>query len=147
MLKLQTDLEGKTARFGDIRDQMNELGYDLGGNWGYDAGSFDSTLWCDKNEKVYLRLPFTVLDGMLDEYDAFISFQTPFVIKHVVNIGLEKDKHSLLTASGFNQFQDPVDPDAQIQEKNKWETAGEKAVSRLIQYLGNGTNASGQTNP
>lgn len=142
MLKLQTELEGKTARFGDIRDKMNELGYNLGGNWEYDAGSFDHTLWNSKSETIYIRLPFTVLDGMLDEYDAFISFQSPFIIKHVINIGLEKDEHSLLTASGWNQFQDPVSSDAPINQKNKWEEAGEQAVSRLIQHLEKGLSAS-----
>ena len=142
MLKLQTELEGKTARFGDIQDRMNHLGYDLGGNWDYHSGSFDSILWCGENEKIYIRLPFTVFDGMLDEYDAHISFQTPFVIKHVVNFGLEKDGHSLLSASGFNQFQDPVDPDGQIHNKNQWEEAGEQAVNQVIAFLNEGMDAS-----
>ncbi|OES43901.1 YugN family protein [Domibacillus iocasae] len=142
MLKLHTELEGKKAYFGDVRDMFKDLGYDLGGNWEYDQGSFDGILWRESGETIYIRLPFTVLKGALDEYDAWIEFHPPFVIKHVVNIGLEKDEHSLVTASGFNQFQDPVDPDGQIKNKNKWEEAGEKAVQRIISYINKGLSAS-----
>ncbi|OKL35402.1 hypothetical protein BLL40_15225 [Domibacillus mangrovi] len=134
MLKLQTDIEGKKAYFGDIQDTLKPLGYDLGGNWGYDQGSFDSILSRDGGETIYLRIPFRVLNGALDEYDASIEFQTPIVIKHVINIGLDNDQSSLLTSS-FNQFQDPLDTDGQIKNKNKWEDAGEQAVKRIIDYL------------
>ncbi|MCP3764170.1 YugN-like family protein [Domibacillus sp. A3M-37] len=142
MLKLQTDLEGKNAYFGHVRDMFKDLGYDLGGNWDYDKGSFDAILSREGGEVIYIRIPFTVLKGALDEYNAWIEFQTPFVIKHVLNIGLDKDENSLLAASGFNQFQDPVDPDGQIKNKNKWEDAGEQAVKRIISYFNDGLSAS-----
>lgn len=135
MLRLQTDLEGKKAYFGDMQDRLKNLGYCLGGNWDYDKGSFDSILWRDGGETIYLRVPFHVLDGILDECEASIEFQTPFVIKHVVNIGFDKDENSLLTATGFNQFQDPLDTDGQIKNKNKWEDAGEQAVKQILSYL------------
>jgi hypothetical protein len=135
VLKLQTDLEGKKAYFGDMQDTLKNLGYCLGGNWGYDTGSFDSILSREEGETIYIRIPFHVLDGVLDESDASIEFQTPYVIKHVVNIGLDKDENSLLTSSGFNQFQDPLDTDGQIKNKNKWEDAGEQAVKQIISYL------------
>ncbi|WP_046175319.1 YugN family protein [Domibacillus indicus] len=142
MLKLQTELEGKHAYFGHVREKFSDLGYDLGGNWEYDRGSFDAILSCNGGETIYIRVPFTVLKGALDNYDAWIKFETPFVIKHVVNIGLEKDEHSLLTASGFNQFQDPVELDGKLKQKSKWEEAGEKAVKRIIGYVNDGLSAS-----
>lgn len=135
MLKLQTELEGKTAFFGDVKNSFEHLGYNLSGNWDYDKGSFDSILKRDKGETIYLRIPFFVRNGVLDEYDAAIEFQTPYVIKHVENIGLDEDKHSLLTATGFNQFQDPVEKDGKIKNKSKWEDAGEQAVKEIINYL------------
>ncbi|OMP66163.1 YugN family protein [Domibacillus epiphyticus] len=137
MLKLQTELEGKKAYFGDMQDRFKNLGFDLGGNWDYDKGSFDSILWREGGETIYIRIPFFVLDGVLDDDDASIEFQTPYIIKHVVNIGLDDDENSLLTASGFNQFQDPVDADGQIKNKNKWEDAGEQAVKQIISFFPN----------
>ncbi|OAH55730.1 MULTISPECIES: YugN family protein [Bacillaceae] len=135
MLKLQTDLEGKKAYFGDMQDTLKNLGYDLGGHWDYEQGSFDSILWRDGGETIYLRIPFLVVDGELENCDASIEFQTPFVIKHVVNTGLDNDESSLATATGFNQFQDPLDTDGQIKNKNKWEDAGEQAVKQIVSYL------------
>lgn len=135
MLQLQTDLEGKTVYFGYLRDQIHKLGYTIGGNWDYHKGSFDNILWREGGETIYLRLPFEVLEGDLDHHEAFIRFQTPYVIKHVVNMGLDNDESSLLTTTGFNQFQNPIDKDGQIENKNRWTQAGEHAVEQVVQYI------------
>lgn len=135
MLKLQTDLEGERAVFGAIQDLLEPHGYDLGGNWDFDRGSFDTILWRQGGETIYLRIPFHVVDGELDQYDASIEFQTPYVIKHVVNIGLDKNESALLTVAGINQFQKPLDTDGQIKRKNKWEEAGKQKVEQIINYV------------
>lgn len=135
MIQLQTELDGKTANFGDLRNQIKGLGYSIGGNWDYHKGSFDNVLWREEGETIYLRLPFVVLDGDLDHHEAFIRFQTPYVIKHVVNIGLDTAGDSLLDATGFSQFQDPLDKDGQIVNKNRWAHAGEQAVEEVIRYI------------
>ncbi|TQR21414.1 YugN family protein [Psychrobacillus vulpis] len=135
MLQLQTDLEGKMAYFGDLKNRIKSLGYSIGGNWDYHKGSFDSVLWRKEGETIYLRLPFEVLEGDLDHHEAYIKFQTPYVIKHVVNVGLDKDENSLLSTSGFNQFQDPIDKDGQIVDKSRWELAGEKAVEQIVHLV------------
>lgn len=135
MLKLQTDLEGKKASFGDMQERIEELGYTLGGNWDYNRGCFDSILWREAGETIYLRVPFIVMDGELDQYAASIMFQTPYVIKHIVNIGLDKDENSLLSATGFNQFQDPIEKDGHIRNKNKWVDAGERAITQVLNCL------------
>ncbi|MEK3934863.1 YugN family protein [Sporosarcina sp. FSL W7-1349] len=134
MLKLQTSLEGKAALFGDVHDKFSKDGYRLGGNWDYDKGCFDSVLNREEGETIYLRIPFTVEEGRLDDYGATIAFQTPYLIKHVVNIGLDHDESSLLTAS-FNQFQEPVESDGHIEDKTKWVDIGEQAVEQLSNYL------------
>lgn len=135
MIKLQTGLEGKRAYFGNIQSDLEKHGYCLGGNWDYKQGFFDSILWREAGETIYLRLPFTVLEGELDNPDAYIMFQTPYVIKHVVNIGLDTDANSLASAVGLNQFQDPLDTDGQLVNKTKWEEAGEQAVSQVFNYV------------
>ncbi|HLR80964.1 MAG TPA: YugN family protein [Bacillota bacterium] len=141
MIKLHTNLDGKTAYFGPIRDSLKPHHFCLGGNWEYDKGYFDSVLWRENGETIYLRMPFHVLNGELDHYNAYIQFDTPYVIKHIVNFGLDRDENSLLSATGFNQFQKPIDRDAHIRQKNHWEEAGEQVIEKVVQLLDH-TNAS-----
>ena len=62
-------------------------------------------LWREGGESIFLRIPIYVLDGELDHSKALIEFGTPFVIKHVVNIGLDHDENSFLTPlRGWTNF-------------------------------------------
>ena len=135
MLKLQTELEGQVAYFGVVRDCIQELGYHLGGNWDYHKGCFDHILCREEGETIYVRIPFQVASGELDDYDASIKFNTPYVIKHIVHVGLDSDESSLLDATGFSQFQSPIDTDGKIKNKNRWIHAGEVAVNELVNCL------------
>ncbi len=135
ILKLQTNIEGKKACFGQMRDHLQGLGYVLGGGWDYDRGNFDSILWREGGETIYLRIPFLVYKGMLDEYNTLVEFQTPYIIKHVVNTGLDRDEGALLSATGLSQFQEPLDTDGYIRDKNKWEEIGQQAVQQVIQNI------------
>ena len=136
MLKLETNIEGKQAQFGFLQNEIKKYGFCLGGYWEYDRGFFDTILSKEDCETIYLRLPFVVTDGMLDSAKAQISFQTPYVIKHVLNCGLDFDESSLLDATGFSQFQNPIDTDGEIINKNRWVHAGEQVViSKVIPYL------------
>ena len=60
---------------------------------------------------------------------------TSYVIKHVVHVGLDRDESSLLDATGFSQFQQPIDKDGEIIDKNRWIHAGEDAVVKLLDCL------------
>lgn len=135
MLKLQTGLEGQTASFGVVSDCIRELGYHMGGNWDYDRGCFDHILCQEGGETIYIRIPFIVTEGELDHYEASIKFGTPYIIKHVVHIGLDQDGDSLLDATGFSQFQQPIDKDGKIIDKNRWIHAGEVAVKDLMDCM------------
>ncbi|MCG7343488.1 YugN-like family protein [Sporosarcina sp. ACRSL] len=135
MLKLQTELEGQIASFGLVRDCIRELGFHMGGNWDYNRGCFDHILCQEGGETIYIRLPFVVTEGELDDYEAYIKFGTPFVIKHVVHVGLDRDGDSLLDATGFSQFQQPIDKDGNIINKNRWIHAGEVAVKELLDCM------------
>ncbi|SFA83550.1 YugN-like family protein [Lentibacillus halodurans] len=136
MLKLETGLEGKKAYFGDVYNIFRFNGYTLCGNWEYDRGMFDMVLCREGGETIYIRVPFHVLEGVLDSPKAHIEFGTPFVIKHVVNTGLDWDESSLLTTTGFNQFQDPVDKDGNIIDKSRWEAAGEQEIEKVVNSMG-----------
>ena len=135
MLHLETDIEGKQTYFGMAQKELKRQGLALGGNWEYDSGFFDGILHRDKGETIYIRLPFQVIEGELDHSDAFIEFLKPFVIKHVVHVGLDKDENSLLSATGFNQFQKPLDKDGHIHDKNEWQEFGEEIVGDLLDKL------------
>ncbi|MET3574422.1 YugN family protein [Bhargavaea ullalensis] len=135
MLKLQTELEGRMASFGNASECVRGLGYHMGGSWDYDQGCFDRILYQEGGETIYLRLPFAVMDGQLDHFNAGIRFGTPYVIKHVVHVGLDRDGGSLLDATGFSQFQEPIDRDGHIENKNKWVHAGEEAIEKLMDCL------------
>ncbi|MBD7984074.1 hypothetical protein H9649_05740 [Sporosarcina sp. Sa2YVA2] len=135
MLKLQTGLEGQTASFGLVSDCIRELGYHMGGNWDYHQGCFDHILCQEGGETIYIRIPFSVTQGELDDYEAYIKFKTPYIIKHVVHVGLDNDETSLLNLGGFNQFQPPIDKDGKIEDKNRWMHAGEEAVKSLMDCM------------
>lgn len=80
-------------------------------------------------------MPFDVVRGELDRDDAYIEFKKPFIIKHVVNVGLDYDSNSLLTASGFAQFQKPKDKDGYIHDKSKWKEFGEELVGDILDHI------------
>ncbi|GGK01769.1 hypothetical protein GCM10007063_25080 [Lentibacillus kapialis] len=135
MLKLETDIEGKKAYFGDVYRIFRSNGYTLCGNWEYDRGKFDMVLCREGGETIYIRIPFSVIEGELDDAKAYLQFRTPYVIKHVVNTGLDWDENSMLSTTGFNQFQKPLDKDGNIVDKSRWEAAGEDVVQDMVHSL------------
>lgn len=135
MIRLETDIEGKQMSFGEAQSNLKQYGLSMGGNWDYDRGIFDGIMYREGGETIYIRLPFHVLKGELDRKDAWIEFQQPYVIKHVVNLGLDKDSNSLLTATGFSQFQEPLDTDGYIRDKSKWQEFGEEAIGDILNKL------------
>lgn len=135
MIHLETNIEGEQMSFGNAQRELRQYGLNMGGSWDYDRGIFDGILHREGGETIYVRLPFQVLKGELDRKDAWIEFQKPYVIKHVVHLGLEKDSNSLLTATGFNQFQKPLDTDGYIHDKSKWQEFGEEAIGDILNKL------------
>ena len=136
MIQLQSDIEGKRAYFGVVRQLFDLNGCSFCSNFDYDQGKFDSVLWRDGGETIYLRIPINVLEGALDHSNAYIEFGTPYLIKHVVNLGLDYDEHSLLTGTtGLTQFQEPLDKDGYIRDKSRWEMAGEEKITQILNSI------------
>ncbi|WP_368654057.1 YugN family protein [Ornithinibacillus sp. 4-3] len=135
MIHLDTDIEGKKMTFGEAQESLKKFGFHMGGNWDYDRGIFDGVMHRENGETFYLRMPFQVLEGMLDRRDAVIEFEKPFVIKHVVNLGLDTDENSLLTVTGLGQFQEPLDTDGLIRDKSKWQEFGEETIGDILNQL------------
>lgn len=135
ILHLETDLEGKQMEFGQARKMLKKHGFIIGGDWEYHGGLFDNAMHRENGETIYVRMPFHVVKGQLDDRNALIEFQKPFVIKHVVNVGLDKDESSLIDATGFSQFQEPLDNDGYIRDKSKWQEFGEEAIGDILNKL------------
>lgn len=137
LIYLETEIEGKRMFFGEAKQKLKEFGLFIGGNWEYDRGMFDGIMHRerDEGETIYIRLPFEVIRGELDHDNAYIEFQKPFIIKHVVHVGLDKDSNSLLTATGLAQFQKPKDKDGYIRDKSMWEEFGEELVGDILDKI------------
>lgn len=135
MLKLTTDMEGKRANFGEARRIFKDHGFMFCSNWDYHKGKFDLILHRDGGETIYIRVPFSVIKGELDHSRADIQFRQPYLIKHVVNIGLDYDENSFLSVTGLNQFQKPLDPDGHINDKSRWRQIGEHLVNDVLQSM------------
>lgn len=119
MKPIHSALENVTAEYDRVHDRLRQYQFTLGGNWEYDRGYFDRAL--DEARKVWLRLPFEVTRGRLDgeesaNRDARIRLGTPFVLKHVYNEGLDQEAAPRTFGALFDQFQEPVDQDAGVED-------------------------------
>ncbi|MGG0655884.1 YugN family protein [Rummeliibacillus pycnus] len=136
MIQFESRIEGIKTEFGYIRDIFEPFGCSFCSNFEYHEGKFDSILYRKDGETIYLRIPFKVIDGELDHYSAYIQFGRPYVIKHVVNLGLDYDENSLMTVSaGLSQFQDPLDKDGEIRDKSRWVKAGEEKIEHILKSM------------
>jgi hypothetical protein len=119
MIPLKSELVNREEAFDQVRNYLHDFDFSLGGNWEYDHGYFDRNL--DEAQKVWLRIPFEVthgvLDGDNDSTDAIIHLGTPFVLKHIYNEGLDNEAKVQVYGALFNQFQEPVDKDAPVEDK------------------------------
>ncbi|MBP1154376.1 MULTISPECIES: YugN family protein [unclassified Paenibacillus] len=119
MIPLESTLVNRKENFDQVRNYLHEHEFALGGNWDYEHGSFDRYL--DESHLVWLRIPFQVIHGVLDgdsdSTDAIVQIGTPFVLKHVYNEGLDKEAQMRVTGALIDQFQEPLDKDAQVEDK------------------------------
>jgi len=117
MISLASRLTSSVHDYIPTRDALAERGFVLGGSWDYANGSFDCAL--DDENKVWLRLPFEVVGGHLDseapKADVQIRFGSPYVLRHLYNEGLDAEAQPRTMGAMLDQFQDPVDADAEIQ--------------------------------
>jgi hypothetical protein len=119
MKPLDSELERVQESFDKVRSELSRHDFTLGGNWDYDHGYFDRNL--DEAQKVWLRIPFEVITGRIEgdteATDAVVQIGTPFVLKHRYNEGLDPEA-PVETAGGLvNQFQSPVEPDAELEDR------------------------------
>jgi hypothetical protein len=134
MIALQSAVEGKEFKLQVLEEKLKPLGYVIGGGWDYDHGYFDYKI----DEEVgytFLRLPFKPVDGELGERGVSVSLGQPFLLSHKFQKGLDDNTDPLnglipmTYNSVFNQFQEPVDKDAKVD--NKYMTVARSLVQEL----------------
>lgn len=115
MIEIPSDLEGKSFDLYKLEQKLKPIGYSIGGNWDYDKGSFDYKI---DNEDGYqfLRLPFTAIDGQLDEKGCTVELGRPFLLSHLYEDGLDDHVNSSVFSGSLNQFSEPIEKDARFPE-------------------------------
>ncbi|ANE48569.1 hypothetical protein SY83_22330 [Paenibacillus swuensis] len=121
MITLTSQLENKELAYNDANTYLSRHGFSLGGGWDYKQGVFDHAL--DEANKVWLRIPFEVTRGELDvdadASDAQVKLGTPYVLRHVYreDDNPDPDAQPKIAGALFDQFQKPLNPDANIDDK------------------------------
>lgn len=135
MIPISSSIESQEKKFTEIQELLKESQFTLGGNWDYGGGSFDRAL--DDENKVWLRIPFEVIDGNMDselsENNAQIRFGGPFVLKHLYNEGNDPEASVRVVGAMFDQFQAPVDPDADVEPR--WVERGREVMRQVEQRI------------
>lgn len=135
MIPLDSKLEASEKEFTEVKSMLEEHQFALGGDWDYDHGYFDRYL--DEGHKVWLRMPFDVINGAIDgetqDLDAKIKLGRPFVLNHVYNEGLDEEAQVNTLGGLMNQFQAPIDPDGKVDPK--WVTKAKEVLVQVEERL------------
>jgi len=133
MYPLKSKLEKEIFPLNSIEGKLKEHGFVIGPNWDFDHGSFD-LLMADDGGYQYLRLPFDVTSGSLDMNGAVVQFQTPYLLTHIYNEGIDDNvgMEGSVTAS-LNQFSEPLEEDAKVPKK--YQIKGIEILKKVEEYL------------
>ena len=132
MYEIQSKIEGKQFDLYKLEQKLKPIGYTIGGNWDYDHGAFDYKL-DDQESYQYLRVPFTAIDGELDARGCTVELGRPFLLSHQYEDGIDEHGDTGNFSASLNQFQAPVDKDADI--PSRYIDRGKRIVSDLENVL------------
>jgi hypothetical protein len=118
MIDIPSNVEGKQFDLFKLEQKLKPIGYSIGGNWDYEHGAFDYKL-NDEEGYQFLRLPFSAVDGQLDEKNCTVELGRPFLLSHLYEGGLDDHASTGVFSGSVNQFQEPIDKDASIPDKIK----------------------------
>lgn len=116
MLELPSTIEGKQFDLYKLEEKLKPIGFSIGGNWDYDHGAFDYKLNGVEGYH-FLRLPFSSIDGQLDDDNCTVRIGTPYLLAHLYQEGLDDHADSGSFSGTLNQFAEPVDKDADFPKK------------------------------
>ncbi|MDQ0216490.1 hypothetical protein J2S13_002950 [Oikeobacillus pervagus] len=116
MYEISSTIEGQHHNLYKLEQLLKPQGYSIGGNWDYDHGYFDYKI-DDELGYHFLRVPFSVVDGQLDSPGVTVRLERPFLLSHKYQQGVDDFAGTGTFSGSFNQFSEPVDPDATIPKK------------------------------
>jgi hypothetical protein len=135
MFPITSSIENQELPYNTANDYLTQYQFNLGGNWDYQEGYFDHYL--DEAHKVWLRLPFEVTRGELTgdttPAEATIRMGKPFVLKHIYNEGIDREGSPKVLMAVFDQFQTPIDKDAEIEAK--WTELAQGYLNKVEQQF------------
>ncbi|WP_163536595.1 YugN family protein [Gracilibacillus sp. YIM 98692] len=113
MHEIDSVVENKRFPFRHINALLSNQGFVLGGAWDYDHGLFDKKI--EHNDGYhFLRIPFQTIEGDIEVKDAIIQLGKPYLLTHLYQNDVEGHADSGVFQGPFNQFQSPVEKDADI---------------------------------
>ncbi|WP_244535149.1 YugN family protein [Gracilibacillus kekensis] len=113
LLELDSTVENKVFFYREVKRILEKEGYALGGAWEYDHGYFDYKLANDEGYH-FLRVPFHSLKGEIENDNAVIQMDKPYILTHRYQDDVDAYAESSVIQASFNQFQTPVEKDADI---------------------------------
>ncbi len=113
MYELNSTIENKVFSYQLVKGIVEKEGYALGGAWEYDHGYFDYKLANDDGYH-FLRVPFHSLKGEIENENAVIQMDKPYILTHRYQDDVDAYAESSVIQASFNQFQTPVEKDADI---------------------------------
>lgn len=132
MIPIPSKVESQVFSLYDLERKLKPKGYVIGGNWDYDHGSFDYEI-DDKVGYQFLRVPFAVVNGQLDDPEVTVRIGEPYLLSHKYQRGLDDNVHVGNVKASFDQFSEPVDPDADFPEQ--YIDIGKELVNELEMTL------------
>ncbi len=135
MISIHSSIEGKVQDYIHTKNELDKLQFSLGGNWDYEGGSFDKFM--DEDRTVWLRIPFVIAKGEFDgeatDIEAHIQMGKPYILRHLYQEGLDNAAQIHTYGGLIDQFQKPVDKDAEI--NLEWVEKGSVIMKQVEQLL------------
>lgn len=119
MIALDTNLPGKQGVFLKLKLHLKDLGFNIVENSRY-HGYFKALLSGQAERKLYLNLPYQVLQVDQDQPSVQIEFGSPQIIHHT-------DIQNSYSFQTFHHKPDLFD----------WKHKGEQAVQQIINHIDN----------
>lgn len=115
----QTKMENYRGTFDEVEQFFTANGFDEGGGWEYDHGYFDYKL-ADNPGYLFIRVPVFAEEGEFGRNEAIVRIGKPFLLRHKYQRGIDDNvSMSMVNANAsINQFSEPQDPDASLDEKD-----------------------------
>lgn len=133
MLTIDSNIEHHFASLYHLELKLKPAGFVISSNWDYDQGSFDLKLADSGATYYFLRIPFYAVRGELDTPGVHVRIGKPFMLGHKYESGLDDAISSGAVQGAFNQFQTPVDPDAEVPPK--FEKMGKQHIDEVERLI------------